>query len=97
MLKRLVPGAIVSFSLLVSGSPARAQQEQAAASSTQMSPNYNGGDRNERICEKITPVGSRLTTKRFCGTRAEWEEKRRLDREEVEKAQRGPCVRQAGC
>ena len=97
MLKRLVLGAIVSFSLLVSGSPAQAQQEQAAASSTQMSPTYNVGDRNERICEKITPVGSRLTTKRFCGTRAEWEEKRRLDREEVEKAQRSPCVRHAGC
>ena len=64
---------------------------------TKSAPNYSSGDREEKICEKITPVGSRLTTKRFCGTRAEWEEKRRLDREEVEKVQRGPCVRHAGC
>jgi hypothetical protein len=59
--------------------------------------NYNSGDRSERICEKITPVGSRLASKMFCGTRAEWEEKRRQDREEVEKVQKNPCVRHAGC
>lgn len=49
-------------------------------------------DPNERICENVTLTGSRLGKKRFCGTRAEWEERRRRDREEVEKAQRMPCV-----
>jgi len=44
-------------------------------------------DPNERICEKQTMLGSRLTTRRVCGTRAEWEEKRRLDRDAIEKAQ----------
>ena len=49
---------------------------------------------NERVCENITLVGSRLAVKRLCGTRAEWEERRRLDREVVEQAQRSandPC------
>jgi hypothetical protein len=91
MLKRLLAVAVVAAWALPSSSVAQNGEPGGGK------PNYNVGDRNERICEKITPVGSRLTTKRFCGTRAEWEEKRRLDREEVEKAQRGPCVRHAGC
>lgn len=92
MLKRLLAVAVVAAWALPSSAVA-----QNGGSGGGGKPNYNVGDRNDRICEKITPVGSRLTTKRFCGTRAEWEEKRRLDREEVEKAQRGPCVRHAGC
>ena len=86
--------AIASASLILS--PLSAAYS-APSDPTKSTPNYNSGDREERICEKITPVGSRLTTKRFCGTRAEWEEKRRLDREDVEKAQRNTCVRHAGC
>jgi hypothetical protein len=50
-------------------------------------------DPNERICETITMLGSRINKKRFCGTKAEWEQKRLLDRQEVERAQMGPCVR----
>ncbi len=49
-------------------------------------------DPNERICEDVVQIGSRLATKRFCATRAEWEEKKRQDREAVEKAQLSPCV-----
>jgi hypothetical protein len=49
-------------------------------------------DQNEKVCETITVTGSRLGKKRFCATRAEWEERRRLDRQEIEKAQRSPCV-----
>jgi hypothetical protein len=47
---------------------------------------------NDKVCETITVTGSRIGAKRYCGTRAEWEERRRRDREEVEKAQRSPCV-----
>jgi hypothetical protein len=47
---------------------------------------------NDKVCETITVTGSRLGAKRYCGTRAEWEERKRRDREEVEKAQRGPCA-----
>ncbi len=51
-------------------------------------------DPNERICEDVIPVGSRLATKRICATRAEWEAKKKADRDVVEDAQRhanGPC------
>jgi hypothetical protein len=54
-------------------------------------------DPNEKVCETIKPVGSRLTTKRFCATRAEWAEKRKLDREEIEKAQMLGCLNQGAC
>ena len=49
-------------------------------------------DPNERICEDIIQTGSRLAKKRFCGTRQEWEDKRRQDREATEKAQTQLCV-----
>jgi hypothetical protein len=52
------------------------------------------GDPNEIVCEKIETIGSRLSTKKVCGTRAEWAEKRKLDREAIDQAQRaanGPC------
>ena len=87
MLKPLVV-AFVAASALVS--PAVAQ----SGPGTQMAPNYSSGDRDEKICESIPAIGSRLAKKRVCATRAEWEEKKRLDREAVEQAQRligGPC------
>lgn len=51
-------------------------------------------DPNQRICEDVTQVGSRLATKRICATRAEWAEKRKQDRETVDQAQRSANV---GC
>jgi hypothetical protein len=51
-------------------------------------------DPNERVCENIVVVGSRLATRRFCGTRAEWQARQREDRDVVEDAQRHaapPC------
>jgi hypothetical protein len=51
-------------------------------------------DPNQRVCEDIVATGSRLATKRICATRAQWEEKRKQDREVVDDAQRhaaGPC------
>lgn len=49
------------------------------------------GDPNEKICQDIVVTGSRLAKKRFCGTRAEWEEKRMQDRQMIEEIQRSPC------
>ena len=44
-------------------------------------------DPNEVVCEKQRELGSRVSVKRVCMTRAEWAERRRLDRMEIEKAQ----------
>jgi len=43
---------------------------------------------NEKICEDIAVAGSRVATKRFCGTRAEWEEKKRQDQQDIQEMQR---------
>ena len=50
------------------------------------------GDPNQKVCETYTPIGTRIGTKKVCGTRAEWAEKRRLDREAIERAQIGACM-----
>lgn len=87
MLKQLAV-AFMAASALVS--PAVAQ----SGTGTQTAPNYSSGDRDEKICESIPATGSRLAKKRICATRAEWQERKRLDREAVDQAQRligGPC------
>ena len=55
-------------------------------------------DQTETLCEKVEILGSRLSTRSVCMTRAEWAQKRRDDKEAVEKAQmqRG-CKADAGC
>ena len=68
----------------------------AATTSAQSvtAPAANTANPNEKICESIVQLGSRLAKKKVCATRAEWEERRRLDREAVEQAQKligGPC------
>jgi hypothetical protein len=44
-------------------------------------------DPNRIICEKQEVVGSRLATKRVCMTAAEWADRRREDRQAIDKAQ----------
>ena len=72
---------IAVVGLLVGHSPALADAPKKAAR-----------DPNEKVCQVITPVGSRLATKKICATRAEWEDKKRQDREVTEKAQTQLCV-----
>jgi len=79
-----------SFTLIAAlsiGSAAPAEQPKAKAPL----------DPNEKVCETIKPLGSRLATKRVCATRAEWAEQRKQDREETEKAQRLGCLTQGMC
>lgn len=50
-------------------------------------------DPNRMVCEKQEVVGSRLATKRVCMTAAEWEAKRRDERQMIDRSQmqqRGP-------
>jgi hypothetical protein len=49
-------------------------------------------DLNEKVCEDIVYTGSRLGVKRVCATRAEWAERRRLDKEAIDRAQVSPCM-----
>ena len=51
-------------------------------------------DPNAKVCETVSQVGSRLSKKKICATRAEWAEMKRQDREVVDHAQRAA---QIGC
>lgn len=85
----------IACALLLSGLPAQiqAQAAQAVSEPQKVLPSKPAADpMNEKVCERITLVGSRLATKKFCGTRAEWADRKRQDREALEAAQRGPCV-----
>lgn len=44
---------------------------------------------NEKICENVAQIGSRLSKKRICATRAEWAERRLQDRKDAEYIQKG--------
>lgn len=72
---------LVSVTLLLTAAPALAQTQ--AAERTKAAKN----DPNRVVCEKIEQIGSRLATKRICMTVAQWEEKRRLDREDLQNTQ----------
>ena len=51
-------------------------------------------DPNQKVCETVTEIGSRLAAKKICATRAEWAEKRKQDRDTVDDAQRSAHI---GC
>ena len=74
---------ILSTSTTASETPTSAQEQAntSAAPATE-----------ERYCETITMTGSRLAKRRFCGTRAEWAEKRLQDRQAIERTQTQLCV-----
>lgn len=44
-------------------------------------------DPNEIVCEKQEVLGSRLSTKRVCMTRAQWQDQRMQDRMDLDKSQ----------
>ena len=82
--------AKLSFTLIACCSIASAASAEPSQARAPLDP-------NEKICEKIKPVGSRLATKRVCATRAEWADYRRQDRDALDKAQRLTCLTQAKC
>ena len=48
-------------------------------------------DPNKVICEKQEVLGSRLSTRRVCMTRSQWEDLRLQDRQAIERVQSGPA------
>lgn len=65
-------------------SPAAAQQSSAPPSSSTVKKAH---DPSEIVCEKQEVIGSRLTTKRVCLTRAQWADLRTQDRQDTERVQ----------
>ena len=60
----------------------------APASDNGQPADTRAGGPNEKVCEDIVVTGSRIATRRFCGTRAQWADRRKQDQDTVEKAQR---------
>jgi len=82
---RIVVGLAASVAFLVMSSPAVSQTAGQPASPQPTAKKVP--DPNEVICEKEQDSSSRLASKRVCMTRSQWAEQRRLDRQDVEKAQ----------
>ena len=60
-----------------------------AAASAQDSATRPPPDANEKVCETVTTIGSRIAAKKVCATRAEWAQKRKDDRNLAEDIQHG--------
>jgi predicted secreted protein len=53
-------------------------------------------DPNQMVCEKEEVLGSRLAVRKVCMTRAQWDERRKIDRETVQATQTQRCVAMNG-
>jgi hypothetical protein len=82
------------FAMVLALSLPAATPAQAIAGEKK-APQVAGEDPNEKVCENITAIGSRLSKKRVCATRAEWADRKLQDRQAVEKAQTSPCMLQS--
>lgn len=61
-------------------SPAVPQAAQPAVAA-------NTADANQIVCHKIEEIGSRLSTKRICMTKAQWADQERTNKDEVNRVQ----------
>jgi hypothetical protein len=92
MIRQSTKVSLALFAAAAVVSAADAQQPTATAASTKKA----ADDPNERICRDI--ASSRLETKRYCATRAEWQAFEQREREEVQLMQRPMqgCVTMGG-
>ena len=92
-MRSVLLGVIAAIVFATPAASAGAQQQQQPPPSSEPitvvgeHPAKKAPDPNEVVCEKQQEIGSRIATKRVCMTRSEWGEQRRLDRQDVEKAQ----------
>jgi hypothetical protein len=75
--------------LCVTCMPAYAQQpaQTTPITITGSQPQKKGHDPNEVVCEKERDSSSRIVVRQVCMTRGQWSEQRRLDRQDIDKAQ----------
>jgi hypothetical protein len=69
----------------------------ASASSASGARVAESRDPNEVVCEKAEEIGTRLSNKRVCMTRSQWEEQKRQTRQMIEQVQmQRPCADTGG-
>ena len=76
--------AVILSALLVSSAAALAQAPADPPATTRIGPNQ---DPHEIVCVNESEIGSRLSRRRVCRTRAEWAEHRAQYRQNIERAQ----------
>lgn len=76
--------AIAGLFLLASGAPVLAD---TASSSSQPTTKAEDNDPNKVICRRIESIGTRLSTKRVCRTKAEWDAEQAANRQTIERSQ----------
>ena len=83
---KVIPASFAA--VLLSGMSGSALAQAAAPAPVQnAAPVRVGPNLNEVICEKQEVLGSRLSSRRVCHTRAEWADLKLQDRQELERAQ----------
>jgi invasion protein IalB len=76
----------ILFLAIAFGAPTAAAAQQASTPPSTSTTN-KAHDPSEIVCEKQEVIGSRLTTKRVCLTRAQWADLRTQDRQDTERVQ----------
>ena len=79
-------GLIVAASAVFLAGQAQATSAAPQLQQAQQQPVVRG-DPNEMVCERQKELGSRLSAKRICKTRAQWASDRLENRQEVERVQ----------
>lgn len=77
--------AIAGLFLLASGAPVLA--DTASSSGSQPTTKAEDNDPNKVICRRIESIGTRLSTKRVCRTKGEWDAEQAANRMDLERNQ----------
>ena len=85
-MRRALPNAALTLVLAASLAAPTAIAQPAPAPVPAPAPAQR--DPNEKVCETVSQVGSRLSQKKVCATRAEWAAMRKDQKETVEHMQR---------
>lgn len=93
MLRAILLGAGVTF---VAQPVAAASTEPAPAPIVVVGKDGKSVDPNRIICERQETTGSRLGARKVCLTAAQWQEKRREHREQLERAQQNVGIKNEG-
>jgi len=83
----ILAGALATATAGIASEPAQPVQQGQPEQSAK-----KGKDPNEKICESQGVLGSRLSTRRVCATRAEWAERRQRERDVVDRTQTQQCA-----
>ncbi|MGH8527071.1 MAG: hypothetical protein ACREXY_23550 [Gammaproteobacteria bacterium] len=93
MLKASVFAVLIAFAAQPAVAAKDNSEGQAPAAATGKGKSY---DPNRMVCQREETTGTRLGARKVCLTAAQWEEKRREHREQIERAQQNVGIKNDG-